>query len=972
MEYPFMTKSILTVLLSLIFCSAIFGQVVVSDPLYSTQYDSIVVYFDATEGDQGLMGYTGDDVYAHTGVITNYSTVPSDWKHVIAAWNVNIPKARLTRISTDYYKLVIGFPREYYAMTDPDEQILQLAFVFRNSTATRTGRDVGGADIFLDLYNPGITSVILEPLVDLSLGDPRRAPVFADQNDTVHVRAAAATVDTQVSSLKILLNNVLVNQVQDSVISYDVITSQYNSGYQRVSVISEDTLAITDTADFYIMINPPVEEETRPMGIVDGINYINDNTAIVSLFAPYKNFVYVLGDFNDWKVDTLYLMKKEVINSDSVHYWVQLDGLTPGQEYAFQYLVDGQLRIADPYTDKVLDPWNDQYIPASIYPNLKPYPVGKTKEPVSVLQTDQVPFNWVYSDTFQRPEKEELVIYELLVRDFIQQHDYAALIDTLAYFKRLGINAIELMPINEFEGNSSWGYNPSFYFAPDKYYGPKNDLKRFVDECHQHGIAVIQDMVLNHSYGQSPLVRLYWDDQNNRPSAQNPWYNQVSPNPDYSWGYDFNHQSPATQKFVDRVNRYWLTEYRMDGFRFDFTKGFTNTPGDGGAYDAQRIAILERMANKIWETDTTAYIILEHFTDNSEEKVLAEYRYGMMLWCNQNYNYNEATMGYNDNGKSNFSWGYYGTHGWTVPHTVTYMESHDEERLMFKNVTYGNGAGSYQIQDTTTALQRMQLANAFFLTYPGPKMIWQFGELGYDYSIDVNGRVGEKPIRWDYLNDGRRERLFKTITALLDIRRTNTVFTSKQTTVELWLNDPSGKKRIRLMNPQMNVTIVGNFGVVTQSIDPQFLYPGTWYDYFSGDSLTVPPTGLSVNLYPGQFHIYTDKKLPTPEQGILTGIEDQPSVTPLSYQLWQNYPNPFNPETRITFEISRAGKVRITIFNVLGQRVATLLNEQYSAGRHELLWDGRNDSGEQLSSGIYFLQMKAGEFIQNRRMVLLK
>jgi len=965
-------KSIYPIVFSLFISSTIFGQVVISDPAYATQSDSIIVYFDATKGNQGLMGYTGNDVYAHTGVITNNSIAPSDWKHVIAAWNVNIPKAKLTRISTDYYKMVIGYPREYYAMTDPGEQILQLAFVFRNSDGSRTGRDVGGADIFLDLYEAGITSIILEPAVDLSFGDPKRSPVFADNDDTVHVRASAATVGTQISSLRILLNDVLVNQVQDSVISYDVITSQYNTGYQEVSVISEDTLAISDTAVFYIMINPPVAVETRPAGIVDGINYINSTTAIVSLFAPYKNFVYVLGDFNDWKVDTLFLMKEDVINSDSVHYWARLEGLTPGQEYAFQYLVDGTLRIADPYTDKILDPWNDPNIPANIYPNLKPYPSGKTKESVSILQTDQVPFNWVYSDTFTRPEKKDLVIYELLVRDFLQQHDYATLVDTLAYFRRLGINAIELMPINEFEGNSSWGYNPSFYFAPDKYYGPKDDLKRFVDECHRQGIAVIQDMVLNHSYGQSPLVRLYWDDQNSRPSAQNPWYNQVSPNPVYSWGYDFNHQSPATQKFVDRVNRYWLTEYRMDGYRFDFTKGFTNTPGDGGGYDSQRIGILERMANKIWEVDTTAYIILEHFTDNSEEKVLAEYRYGMMLWCNQNYNYNEGTMGYNDNGKSNFSWGYFGTRGWTVPHAVTYMESHDEERLMFKNITYGNGSGSYQIPDTTTALQRMQLANAFFLTYPGPKMIWQFGELGYDYSIDVNGRVGEKPIRWDYLDDARRERLYKTIAALLKIRSENAVFTSKQTTVELWLNDPSGKKRIRLMNPQMNVTIVGNFGVVTQTIDPQFLYPGVWYDYFSGDSVTVPASGLSVNLYPGQFHIYTDKKLPTPEQGILTDIGDNQVTTPLSYQLWQNYPNPFNPETSIKFEIPKAGKVQLYIYNVLGQRVATLLNEQYPAGRHEVRWDGRNDSSARLASGIYFLQLKAGSFIQNRRMVLLK
>src|SRR4030042_1510320 len=389
-----------------------------------------------------------------------------------------------------------------------------------------------------------------------------------------------------------------------------------------------------------IIINLPVTEEPLPAGVQDGINYVSGTTVTLSLFAPYKQFVYLIGDWKDWQVDALYYMKRDQVNTDSVHYWINLDGLNPGQEYTFQYLVDGEIRIADPYTDKILDPWNDQYIPPTIYPNLKSYPFGKTYESVCIFQTDQNPYTWVYSDTFQRPEKKDLVIYEMLLRDFLAQHDFMTLQDTLAYFKKLGINAIELMPCSEFEGNSSWGYNPSFYFAPDKYYGPKDDLKRFIDECHRHGIAVIQDIVLNHSYGQSPLVRLYWDEQNNRPSAQNPWYNQVSPNPVYSWGYDFDHESAATKIFVDRVNRYWLTEYRVDGFRFDFTKGFTNTPGDGSAYDAARITILQQMANQIWEVDTTVYVILEHFADNYEERVLAEYSHGMMLWGNSNSNYN--------------------------------------------------------------------------------------------------------------------------------------------------------------------------------------------------------------------------------------------------------------------------------------------------------------------------------------------
>ena len=136
-------------------------------------------------------------------------------------------------------------------------------------------------------------------------------------------------------------------------------------------------------------------------------------------------------------------------------------------------------------------------------------------------------------------------------------------------------------------------------------------------------MAVVIDMVLNHSYGQSPLVRLYFE--NGKPTAENPWYNVTSnfQNPDAQWGYDFNHESADTKAFVDSVTSYWLTYYKVDGFRFDFTKGFSNTvygPSDwGSAYDASRIAILERMTDKIKAVNPNAYVIFEHLADNSVE-----------------------------------------------------------------------------------------------------------------------------------------------------------------------------------------------------------------------------------------------------------------------------------------------------------------------------------------------------------------
>ena len=948
------------------------AQVVVTIPEFATENDSITIVFDATKGDQGLMGFIGT-VYTHTGVITNRSTSPSDWKHVIGNWGDNAVQPRLTNIGADLYELAIGLPREFYNLTDPTEHIEQLAFVFRNSDASRTGRDEGGADIFADLFQSGLSVVVVEPELSFQFQDQRRSPVFAGIDDTVRFVIKTVAIGTETGSISISIGgNTVAETTEDSLI-YDFIAAETGEGFTAVNITATDTFGLGTASIAFVLVHPDPLEQEPPAGIKPGINYHSSTSATLALFAPFKEFVYIIGDFNDWFPNTNFYMNRHQVSEDSVLWWLTLDGLIPGQEYAYQYLVDGNIRIADPYTEKLLDPWNDPFIPAVTYPNLKPYPDGKTAEPVSVLQTEKPEFTWVYSDTFQRPQKEDLVIYELLVRDFIARHDYETLVDTLDYLQNLGINAIELMPFNEFEGNSSWGYNTSFYFTPDKYYGTETALKTFIDECHRRGIAVIMDIVLNHSYGQAPLVRLYWDSQLNRPAANNPWFNQVSPNQVFSFGFDFNHESQHTKAFMDRVNLFWLQEYRIDGYRFDFTKGFTNRPGDGGSHDNSRIAILQRMADVIWEYDSTAYVILEHFAPNSEEKILAEYRHGMMLWGNSNFNYNEATMGYHDNGKSDFSWGYYGTRGWSEPNLITYMESHDEERLMYKNLEFGNSSGDYSVKDFSTAIDRIKIGAAFFLTYPGPKMIWQFGELGYDISINDPCRVCEKPILWNYFRNEERKKLYKTYQALLKLRNENEVFRSPDTEVDLWLNHSSGLKRITLSHPSMNVFIAGNFGVTANPINGDFAHNGIWYDYFSGDSLEVFFPSQTINLDPGVFHIFTDVRLDPPEPDIVLGIEDHRSLEiPKSFALHQNFPNPFNPETTINFDVARSEQVKISVYNVLGQQIRVLLNETLSAGEYQLKWDGKDDLGNNVASGIFLLQMTAGDYSKNLRMLLIR
>ncbi|MBC8083707.1 MAG: 1,4-alpha-glucan-branching protein, partial [Hymenobacter sp.] len=378
-------------------------------------------------------------------------------------------------------------------------------------------------------------------------------------------------------------------------------------------------------ADILVNVAPqptPGGVAALPAGAkADGITYINNGTsAILSLTAPNKNSVHVIGDFNNWQVTSAgQLHKTSTVNSDPTtgRWWVQVNGLTPGTEYAYQFLIDGQLRIADPYCEKILDPNSDQYIPTVTYPNLKPYPTGRTTGIVSVLQSNPPAYNWTATN-FQRPARTNLVVYELHLRDFIARHDYATLTDTLKYLQRLSVNAIELLPVNEFENNNSWGYNPSFYFAPDKYYGTQNALKRFIDECHRRGIAVVLDMVLNHSCDASPMVQLYRDASG--PTANNPWYNRTARHP-FNVCNDFNHESQYTKYFTKQVIKFWLQNYRIDGYRFDLSKGFTQVDSGTdverwGFFDQSRINIWQDYYNAQMSVDNASYPILEHFAVN--------------------------------------------------------------------------------------------------------------------------------------------------------------------------------------------------------------------------------------------------------------------------------------------------------------------------------------------------------------------
>lgn len=928
--------------------SGVFAQELEWTPYFATPEDSIVIIYDASKGNGGLVGVF--PIYAHTGVITSESTSPSDWRYVKTQWGQNTPETQLTFISGTKWKIAFKI-RDYYGIP-ANETVLQLAFVFRNSAGTLTGKTSDGGDIFLPLSTPGQTAAILQPPVSGIIAQNTNVPVLA-----------IGAPGTQ--TMKLFINGSEVASVNNDSITYQLTAS--SMGKTRIKVVAIDGIGGQGADSVYYVVRGTTPVQALPGGVKDGINYTSATSATMVLYAPSKQFVYLIGDMNNWEIDPLHELYK---TPDGNRYWLQLNNLTAGKEYRFQYLVDNAIKIGDPYSEKVLDPWNDKYIDSLRYPGLIQYPVGLTSNVVSVMQPGQTPYQWQVTN-FQKPAKEKLVVYELLIRDFTSAQTYKSITDTLGYLQRLGINCLELMPVMEFEGNNSWGYNPMFHMAVDKWYGPRNELKKLIDEAHKKGIAVVLDMVLNHAFGLNPMVRLYWDAANNRPAANSPWFNAIPRHP-YNVGYDFNHETQATKDYVDRVNKFWIEEYKFDGFRFDLSKGFTQTNsgsnvGQWGQYDQSRINLLKRMAQQIWTVDPNSYVILEHFADNNEEIVLANE--GMMLWGNHNSNYNEATMGWHDNNKSNFSGVSWKNRNFSSPKLVGYMESHDEERLMFKNLQNGASSGNYNIKNLGTAIARQKLAGAFFFTVPGPKMIWQFGELGYDLSIfypcgDDGCKTDPKPVKWEYWQETSRVNLYKTYSELIKLKQNYPAFSSTDFTIDAG----TAMKKIKINDASMNVTIVGNFGVTQASFNPGFQNTGMWFDFFSGDTIMVSDVNMSVSLLPGEFKIYTTVKLPTPEAGIATSIfEKDENEIPVDFNLDQNFPNPFNPSTTISFTIPNSGIVNLAVYNSIGELVKVLVNEQMAQGRYTTNFDATD-----LSSGIYFYRLVSNGTVLSKKMILLK
>lgn len=743
-------KRILSVLTAFVMMSALSVKADMFTPSPQPLQESsknVVITFDATQsGVTGLQGLS-TDLYAHIGVYTNLS--PNTWAYT-SKWGDDSEKYRLKRIAADKYQLTIGDIRTYFGITNPAETVNKICIIARVAKPTDGAPQT--ADQFVDVFPEGL-------YVSLS-SDPANTTITKATSFTFTANT------TQTATIKMYVDNKEVKSATNATsLSYSQTFS--TPGTQNDIKVVATNGTDTREATLPVLYVQNSVQQNYPGGVPrQGAVKNADGSVTFCLAAPGKSSVIIVGSWDNYKALGSNTMKYQDYNGYR-YFWHTVKGLDNSTYYPYYYLVDGKYKVSDPYAHLVLDHLSDKWLDETVFPDRPMYPYSQFDDTMLAVYKGDLhdTYKWQAKD-FKLKNHNALVIYELLFRDFTGKSQTAdgtirLAIDKIPYLNELGVTAVELMPIMEFDGNNSWGYNTNSYMALDKAYGSPDDLKEFIDKCHQCGIAVILDIVLNHTPGLHPWYAMY-------EAGTSPFYNKTAPH-DYSVYEDLKQDYPLVEKHWEDVLTHWLTNYKVDGFRFDLVKGLgdSNSYGAGTeAYNSTRVARMKRLHAIINKVNPNAIHINENLAGVQEETEMGND--GQYQWNNQNGN----AINYAANNNGNLRYFNSAECSRPVCSTVDYAQSHDEQWVGFKAIT-----------GTANRMKRLSSVAAQLMMSPGPKMMWQFDEIGYDRELTSAKRTDPKympPAAWYTSAD--RAALKQNYTDLNWMRRSNPEMFDKDVT----------------------------------------------------------------------------------------------------------------------------------------------------------------------------------------------
>jgi 1,4-alpha-glucan branching enzyme len=579
-------------------------------------------------------------------------------------------------------------------------------------------------------------------------------------------------------------------------------------------------------------------------------NLVAPGTVTFVLYAPHKPYASLVGDFNDWNT----LATRMVTDGQGV-WWVTIPH--PGAtRYGFYVAVDEQSHVwvGDPYAKEVR--WEGE-CGWGWLPDVGPGHRWQTKE-------------------WQTPSLRDLIIYELCVRDFTGDWqggtarfgNFQRLCNQIPYLADLGINAIELMPIQAFPGESSWGYNPVFYFAPAAVYGRPDDLKRLVDICHFNGIAVILDVAFNHAWGQHPYYQMYppmFAPDGTPLQDLNPFFHHTPPAVNMWGGVDWDHFSACTTRHFQDVVRFWLQEYRIDGFRFDWVCGVDYdsndpmAPGFNPFHGIEAICWAARqekpdciLIGEFWQLEGThpeksaAKLMYETSIDACWNGV---FHHTLDDILNQRWQWEKrdifrAMAGFREMGYRE------------ATQLVNYTASHDEVRPEHEIKYY---SGRHIKRPPGVSLQKLAMDMALLglvtlLCAPGIPLLYA----GQEFAEDAPRTIDFCPINWQKLRLPPHREHMAAVTRLVQARRRCSALRSDE--IEFFANDFAADKLVRFVRGggwDEQVFVALNFDSAAKPVSMQLPHGGAWCDVVSGRKMEFQQGEVDLVLGPWQSLVLT-------------------------------------------------------------------------------------------------------------------
>ena len=670
---------------------------------------------------------------------------------------------------------------------------------------------------------------------------------------------------------------------------------------------------------------------------------------VFKVWSPATATAHVRGEFNGWGL-------ANPLTRVGEYFIGRVPAATAGQMYKFFF--NGSH-------------WNTDARAKSVIPT----------DNYNARIIDPDAYAWQTAD-FTVPPFEEMVVYQLHVGTFAGRNDpvgsapfpsrYVDVAARAGHLAELGINVVLLNPITEFPGDFSAGYNPVSQWAPEWKYGTPDDLKQMIDALHGQGIAVLLDIVWNHFSSTDNFLwyydggQIYFDD----PAVGTPWGDQA----------DFDRE--GVRDYFAESAGHWLEEFRFDGFRMDATSYMNIAPQEASGWSlmqrlndemdarsADKIAIAEQLPDNSWFTRPTSlggagFDAQYHdaFTDRLREEIFDAAAGDPEMWKIRDI----------INGSGEYLNGRF---------VVNYLELHDEcwptsgGQRMVKTIdtTYPH--------DDVYAQGRIKLAQGLVMTAPGIPAVLQGTEWldDTDFGTDIVNRI-------DWAKKTAYAPVFSYFQDLIALRRTSPALRADVGVNVFHLNEGGNVLAFQRNNLDGAVQVV----VVNFSNSDHSGYriglpvDGTWQedlnsqDPLYGGAGPVNPGGLVPEAVPYD-GFPRSVMLELPRMGLVIlspgGISAAPEIPHGSAgraRLLDPYPNPFNPRITIRYEVLAAGPVDITIHDLAGRRIRTLAVGEHPSGLRSLVWDGTDEAGTGMASGVYFLRLSAGATTATRKIVLVR